>query len=29
MELDQLRDEANKASMAIRASGDLLKAFPE
>jgi len=29
MELDQLRDEANKASMAVRASGDLLKAFPE
>jgi hypothetical protein len=29
MELDHLRDEANKARMAIRAAGDLLKAFPE
>jgi hypothetical protein len=29
MELDHLRDEANKARMAVRAAGDLLKAFPE
>jgi hypothetical protein len=29
MELDMLRDDANKATMAIKASGDLLKAFPE
>ena len=28
-ELDHLRDEANKARMAVRAAGDLLKAFPE
>ncbi len=28
-ELDQLRDDANKARMAVRAAGDLLKAFPE
>lgn len=28
-ELEQLRDEANKANMAVRAAGDLLKAFPE
>lgn len=29
VELDHLRDEANKARMAVRAAGDLLKAFPE
>jgi hypothetical protein len=29
VELEMLRDDANKATMAIKASGDLLKAFPE
>ena len=29
MELDQLRDEANKAQMAVKAAGTMLQAFPE
>jgi hypothetical protein len=29
IELEMLREDANKATMAIKASGDLLKAFPE
>lgn len=29
MELDQLRDEANKATMAVKAAGNMLQAFPE
>jgi hypothetical protein len=29
MELDQLRDDANKAQMAVKAAGTILQAFPE
>jgi hypothetical protein len=29
MELGQLRDDANKATMAVKAAGTLLLAFPE
>lgn len=29
MELDQLREEANKAQMAVKAAGTMLQAFPE
>jgi hypothetical protein len=28
-ELDQLRDDANKAQMAVKAAGTMLQAFPE
>jgi hypothetical protein len=29
MELGQLRDDANNATMAIKAAGTILQAFPE